>query len=158
MAPIYQYFFYSLAQSDSLAQATVGLYYTCTVIKIVLNVRTANVTVCDCQIFPCRSLIRKVHVLDVMKKKRSAIAPVSDEPEVFLPKYMYCQTLETAILHAAHFRRVVNVISVYNRQNEVKLLDFLTGWLEWPPSTGIFFYSLAQSDSLAQTTVGLYYT
>ena len=28
--------------------------------------------------------------------------PVSDEPEVFLPKYS-----QTAILHAAHFRRVV---------------------------------------------------
>ena len=30
-------------------------------------------------------------------------APVSDKPEVFLPKYS-----QTAILHAAHFRRVVN--------------------------------------------------
>ena len=28
---------------------------------------------------------------------------LSDEPEVFLPKYF-----QTAILHAAHFRRVVN--------------------------------------------------
>ena len=31
-------------------------------------------------------------------------ALVSDEPEVFLPKYS-----QTAILHAAHFRSVVNV-------------------------------------------------
>ena len=31
-------------------------------------------------------------------------APVSDEPEVFIPKYS-----QTAILHAAHFRRVVNL-------------------------------------------------
>ena len=29
-------------------------------------------------------------------------APISDEPEVFLPKYS-----QTAILHAPHFRRVV---------------------------------------------------
>ena len=29
---------------------------------------------------------------------------VSDEPEVFLPKYS-----QTAILHAAHFQRVVNI-------------------------------------------------
>ena len=63
-------------------------------------------------------------------------APVCEEPEVFLPKCMYCKT---AVLNAAHFRRVVIVISVYNRQNEVKLLDFLTGRLEWPPSTSIFF-------------------
>ena len=32
------------------------------------------------------------------------MALFSDEPEVFLPKYS-----QTAILHAAHFRRVVNV-------------------------------------------------
>ena len=30
-------------------------------------------------------------------------APVSDEPEVFLPKYS-----QTALLHAPHFRWVVN--------------------------------------------------
>ena len=32
------------------------------------------------------------------------LAIVSDEPEVFLPKYS-----QTAILHAAHFRRVVKL-------------------------------------------------
>ena len=31
-------------------------------------------------------------------------APISDEPEVFLPEYS-----QTAIRHAAHFRRVVTI-------------------------------------------------
>ena len=36
-------------------------------------------------------------------------ALVSDEPEVFLPKYS-----QTPILHAAHFRRVVKFVELYH--------------------------------------------
>ena len=46
-------------------------------------------------------------------------APFSDEPEVFLPKYF-----ETAILHAAHFLRVVNIYSYNTAQAVSTMLDF----------------------------------
>ena len=36
----------------------------------------------------------------------------SDEPEVFLPKYS-----QTAILRAAHFRRVVNIMQFFKIQS-----------------------------------------
>ena len=51
------------------------------------------------------------------KKKILLIALFSDKPEVFLPKYS-----QTAILHAAHFRRVVNYL--------------FTGALSWLPMLG----------------------
>ena len=73
----------------------------------------------------------------------------SDEPEVFLPKYS-----QTAILHAAHFRRVVNQCAhkahnyhaYYNTHtmHALPILEHRPGWRQGGPQT-VHQFSLRES-------------